>query len=64
MQRTIELTNIEHGVTTILTYEQCVERFGKDEFAEILAGYLPQWIAIEVDREKVIPSFIRLTDES
>lgn len=48
MNRTIELTNVEKGVTIITTYEECVERFGKDEFAEILAGYLPQWVAIEL----------------
>jgi hypothetical protein len=45
----IELTNIDNGVTRILTYKQCVEIFGKAEFTEILLGYLPNWVAVEVN---------------
>lgn len=45
----IELTNIDNGVTRILTYKQCVEMFGKDEFTEILLGYAPNWVAVEVN---------------
>lgn len=44
----IELTNFDSGKTEILTLEQCEERFGKAEFAEILQGYLPNYAAVEL----------------
>ena len=44
-----EVTNCEHGKTWYLSYSECVERFGKDEFAEILQGYDPVWVAVLVE---------------
>lgn len=44
----IEVTNIENGHTEILTRKQFFQRFGKAEGQEILAGYLPHIVAIEL----------------
>jgi len=45
-----ELTNTDNGKTTINTYKECVEMFGENEFNEILLGYSPNWVAVEIER--------------
>ena len=46
---TYELTMIDSGRTGRLSYEECVRRFGVEEFNEILQGYAPHIVAFEVD---------------
>ena len=47
-KKMIELTNLDNGKTEYITYSEAVERFGKDEFDEMLQGYGGNWVAIEV----------------
>ena len=44
----IEVTIIETGHTETLTRKEFFKRFGKAEGQEILAGYLPHIVAIEL----------------
>lgn len=45
----IELTFIDTGKTVEWTKEQCQEHFGVEEFDEILQGYAPHIVAIDLD---------------
>jgi len=43
-----EVTCCDTGKTIVLTHKEMVEKFGKVEFKEILKGYLPHLVAVEV----------------
>ena len=43
-----EITFIDPVVTYNWTRAECIEFFGKDEFAEVLAGYLPNIVAVKI----------------
>jgi len=43
-----EVTNVDTGVTVVMTQSEAHEMFGRAEFKEILAGYLPHLIAVEI----------------
>ena len=43
-----EVTWLDTGLTKILTLSDCNKLFGKDEFTEIVLGYLPHIVAIEL----------------
>ena len=47
----IELTNLDTGRTEYITYSEAVKRFGKGEFEEMLQGYAPNYVAIQVDKK-------------
>lgn len=49
MKKQFEVTFIDNGVTKLMTYKQCVEVFGKAEFKEILLGYAPHIVAVQVN---------------
>jgi len=46
-----EVTFCDSGKTEELTYDECVELFGEDEFQEVLAGHLPNIVAVDLDYE-------------
>jgi len=37
-----------YGKTEVLTRAQCNKKFGKDEFDEIVQGYLPHIVAVKI----------------
>ena len=43
-----EVTSVETGVTVVMTEKEAIKRFGKAEFKEILKGYLPHLIAVQL----------------
>lgn len=43
-----EVTFVEFGLTKILTRAEAVAEFGREEFNEILQGYLPQIVAVKL----------------
>jgi uncharacterized membrane protein (DUF373 family) len=43
-----EVTCCDTGKTVVLTLKEAVKKFGKNEFKEIVAGYLPHLIAVEL----------------
>ena len=43
-----EITFINSMQTYNWTRKECNEFFGKDEFAEVLAGYLPDVVAVKI----------------
>lgn len=47
-RRLFEVTFIDSGRTFRWTLDECQEHFGKAEFKEYLAGYLPHVVVVEV----------------
>ena len=43
-----EITSLDTGWTRIMTRAEAERLFGRDEFAEIVAGYLPNIVAVQV----------------
>jgi hypothetical protein len=43
-----EITFIDSGKTVRWSRAKCYKHFGKDEFKEILAGYMPHIVAVKV----------------
>ena len=43
-----EVTSVDTGVTVVMTRSEAHKLFGRVEFKEILAGYLPHLIAVEI----------------
>ena len=43
-----EITFIDNGKTVQWTERQCHDYFGRDEFNEILQGYAPHIVAVEL----------------
>lgn len=43
-----EITFIDNGYTVYWSKPQCEEYFGKDEFVEVLGGYFPHIVAVEL----------------
>jgi hypothetical protein len=43
-----EVTSVDTGVTVVMTQSEAYKRFGRAEFKEILLGYLPHLIAVEI----------------
>jgi len=44
-----EIFYVDTGKTVYLTYKQCCDQFGEEEFKEILCGYAPHIVAVEVN---------------
>jgi hypothetical protein len=42
-----KVTSVDTGVTVVMTRSEAHKLFGRVEFKEILAGYLPHLIAVE-----------------
>lgn len=48
----IELFNVDTGNVFYMTKKEAEKRFGKDEFDEMLKGYLPNWAVMGLDEEE------------
>ena len=48
MDRKFEITWIEANETKIMTLKEANKEFGKSEFQEILGGYLPHIVVVEL----------------
>ncbi len=46
--RRFEITNTDTGETVRWTLREAKTFFGSKEWPEILAGYLPQYVAVEI----------------
>jgi hypothetical protein len=46
--KTYEVTSVDTGKTHVMTQKAAEQMFGKVEFKEIVAGYLPNVIAVQV----------------
>jgi hypothetical protein len=51
--RVYEVTSFDTGHTGYYTEAKCIEMFGRDEWPEYLAGYLPNILVVEVDEHTV-----------
>jgi hypothetical protein len=43
-----QVTSLDTGKTFIMTLKECHAAFGKNEFKEILQGYLPNLIVVKI----------------
>jgi hypothetical protein len=43
-----EITNVETGKTLILQDSEAKEHFGEGEWIEVLGGYLPHLVAVQI----------------
>jgi len=48
--RKFEITSVDSGKTVVWTLKKANEFFGREEFQEILKGYLPHIVAVEIGR--------------
>lgn len=50
MKNYIEVTSVETGVTKVMSRVKFFNKFGKSEGREILKGYLPNIVAVRVEK--------------
>lgn len=58
-----EVTSVDTGRTKYMTQAQAEAFFGKVEFKEILDGYLPHIVAVEVDPVAVSAEILEAKEE-
>lgn len=51
LTHTIQVTFVDNGTTVEMTKQECYDEFGVEEFKEILLGYAPHIVAVDLDIE-------------